>query len=108
MSHGDSVEDLIRKDRDVEKVVLARRSASITEFRPTEIARLFSTDAAYRERAAKFMRGCGVDALVATSPVNITYFSDHACWLDPLFAEQTYDVAGRVQQSGVNIRCPAV
>jgi hypothetical protein len=40
-----------------------------------------------RERAAKFMRGCGVDALVATSPVNITYFSDHACWLDPLFAE---------------------
>ena len=31
------------------------------------------------------MRRCGVDALVATSPVNITYFSDYRCWIDPLF-----------------------
>jgi len=31
------------------------------------------------------MRRCGVDVLVATSPVNITYFSDYRCWIDPLF-----------------------
>ena len=31
------------------------------------------------------MRRCGVDALIATSPVNITYFSDYQCWIDPLF-----------------------
>ena len=31
------------------------------------------------------MHRCGVDVLVATSPVNITYFSDYQCWIDPLF-----------------------
>ena len=31
------------------------------------------------------MRRCNVDVLVATSPVNITYFSDYRCWIDPLF-----------------------
>jgi Xaa-Pro aminopeptidase len=31
------------------------------------------------------MHRCGIDALVATSPVNITYFSDYRCWIDPLF-----------------------
>ena len=36
-------------------------------------------------RAREYMRRCGVDALVATSPVNITYFSDYRCWIDPLF-----------------------
>jgi hypothetical protein len=41
----------------------------------------------HRQRATAFMRQCCVDALVATSPVNITYFSDYACWLDPLFKE---------------------
>lgn len=40
-----------------------------------------------RIRAAEYMRRCGVDVLVATSPVNITYFSDYSCWLDPLFKE---------------------
>ena len=38
-----------------------------------------------RTRAQEYMRRCGVDALVATSPVNITYFSDYRCWIDPLF-----------------------
>ena len=38
-----------------------------------------------RTRAQEYMRRCGVDVLVATSPVNITYFSDYRCWIDPLF-----------------------
>ena len=36
-------------------------------------------------RAQEYMRRYGVDALIATSPVNITYFSDYRCWIDPLF-----------------------
>ena len=38
-----------------------------------------------KTRAQEYMRQCGVDVLVATSPVNITYFSDYRCWIDPLF-----------------------
>ncbi len=38
-----------------------------------------------KTRAQEYMRRCGVDILVATSPVNITYFSDYRCWIDPLF-----------------------
>ena len=38
-----------------------------------------------RERAIEHMDRCGLDALVATSPTNITYFSDYYCWLDKLF-----------------------
>ena len=38
-----------------------------------------------KTRAREYMRCCGVDVLVATSPVNITYFSDYRCWIDPLF-----------------------
>jgi hypothetical protein len=33
------------------------------------------------------MRRHGLDALVATSPVNVTYFSDYHCWIDPLLKE---------------------
>ena len=40
-----------------------------------------------RERAFEYMDRCGLDALVATSPTNITYFSDYYCWLDKLFKE---------------------
>ncbi|MCE2397104.1 aminopeptidase P family N-terminal domain-containing protein [Candidatus Poribacteria bacterium] len=36
-----------------------------------------------KTRAQEYMRRCGVDVLVATSPVNITYFSDYRCWIDP-------------------------
>ena len=38
-----------------------------------------------KTRAREYMRRCDVDVLVATSPVNITYFSDYRCWIDPLF-----------------------
>ena len=38
-------------------------------------------------RAEEAMRRFGLDALVAASPVNITYLSDYRCWLDPLFKE---------------------
>jgi Xaa-Pro dipeptidase len=31
------------------------------------------------------MNQCDLDVLVATSPVNVTYFSDYFCWADPLF-----------------------
>ncbi|MBM3264574.1 MAG: aminopeptidase P family protein [candidate division Zixibacteria bacterium] len=36
------------------------------------------------ERARAHMRRCGLDALIATSPLNITYFTDYVCWIDPL------------------------
>src|SRR5262245_29271611 len=31
------------------------------------------------------MRDCGLDALVATSPVNVRYLTGYRCWLDDLF-----------------------
>jgi Xaa-Pro dipeptidase len=40
-----------------------------------------------QSRALQFMRSYGLDAIIATSPVNITYFSDYFCWADPLFKE---------------------
>ena len=40
-----------------------------------------------KTRAMAYMERCGVDVLVATSPVNITYFSGYHCWIDPLFRE---------------------
>ena len=40
-----------------------------------------------RDRAVDYMREYGLDVLVATTPVNITYFTDYYCWLDPLFKE---------------------
>ena len=40
-----------------------------------------------KSRAIEYMRRCGLDALVATSPVNITYFTDYYMWMDPLFKE---------------------
>lgn len=40
-----------------------------------------------RARAADYMREYGLDVLVATSPVNITYFTDYYCWTDRLFKE---------------------
>lgn len=39
------------------------------------------------ERAFAYMRQCELDVLVATSPTNVRYFSDYACWIDPLFKE---------------------
>jgi Xaa-Pro dipeptidase len=40
-----------------------------------------------RIRALEIMDRYGPDVLIATTPVNITYFSDYYCWLDPLFKE---------------------
>ena len=40
-----------------------------------------------KKRAMAYMRQYELDVLVATSPVNITYFTDYSCWIDPLFKE---------------------
>ncbi|MYH61574.1 MAG: aminopeptidase P family protein [Caldilineaceae bacterium SB0675_bin_29] len=40
-----------------------------------------------RARAVDYMQEYGLDVLVATSSVNITYFTDYYCWIDPLFKE---------------------
>jgi len=40
-----------------------------------------------RDRATAMMAQCDVDVLIATSPVNVTYFSDYSCWIDPLFKD---------------------
>ena len=40
-----------------------------------------------KARALQWMNDCGVDALIATSPVNVTYFTDYTCWIDPLFKD---------------------
>lgn len=40
-----------------------------------------------KDRAVEYMQHCEVDVLVATSPVNITYFSGYFSWLEPLFRE---------------------
>lgn len=40
-----------------------------------------------RSRALAQMRRCQVDALIATSPVNVTYFTGYHCWLDRQFKE---------------------
>lgn len=40
-----------------------------------------------KAQASAYMSRCGLDVLVATSPVNITYFSDYFCWMDPAMKE---------------------
>jgi Xaa-Pro aminopeptidase len=40
-----------------------------------------------RDRATTFMRDCGLDAIIATSPLNVTYLSDFHCWIAALFRE---------------------
>jgi Xaa-Pro dipeptidase len=37
-----------------------------------------------KDRATEYMRQCDVQALIATSPANITYFSGWSLWLDPI------------------------
>ena len=39
------------------------------------------------QRAREEMQRCGLDALMATSAVNVTYFTDYFCWIDPVFKE---------------------
>ncbi len=38
-------------------------------------------------RAQQYLKNYNLDALIATSPANITYFTDYFCWLDPLFKD---------------------
>lgn len=40
-----------------------------------------------KQRALAYMRQCGLDALVATSPVNVQYLTDYYWWIDPLSKE---------------------
>jgi Xaa-Pro aminopeptidase len=40
-----------------------------------------------RPRANEFMTQAHVDALIATSPINVTYLTDYYVWLDPLMLE---------------------
>ena len=47
-----------------------------------------------KPRATEFMKQCGLDALVATSPVNITYFSEYHLWVDALFKEYMVNPGG--------------
>jgi Xaa-Pro dipeptidase len=38
-------------------------------------------------RAKQYMNETGLDVLIATSAVNVRYFTGYSCWLDPLFKE---------------------
>jgi Xaa-Pro dipeptidase len=40
-----------------------------------------------KSRAEEYMSSYGLDVLVATSPVNITYISNYYCWIDAHFKE---------------------
>ena len=54
------------------------------------------------DRAQRFMRDSGLDALVATSPVNVRYVTGYWCWLDEVFQRYMVSPGGsdeRVQVS---------
>ena len=38
-------------------------------------------------RARAYLDRCGLDAVIATSPVNIRYLTEYYCWLDPLMKQ---------------------
>jgi Xaa-Pro dipeptidase len=40
-----------------------------------------------RQRALELMQHCQLDAIIASSPVNVTYFTGYHCWLDSLMKE---------------------
>jgi hypothetical protein len=40
-----------------------------------------------KAQVIEYMRRSGIDVLVATSPVTITYFTDSFSWMDPVFKE---------------------
>lgn len=47
-----------------------------------------------RARAIGYMRECGLDAIIASSPVNVRYVSDFYCWLAPVFREYMVSPGG--------------
>lgn len=51
------------------------------------------------DRARKYMRDIGLDALVAASPVNITYFTDYYIWIDGLMKEYMVKPGGSADLS---------
>ena len=38
-------------------------------------------------RAREYLKRCGLDAVIATSPVNVLYCTDYSCWIDPLMRQ---------------------
>jgi Xaa-Pro dipeptidase len=40
-----------------------------------------------RDRADRHLRELGLDAVVATSPTNVTYVTDYRCWLAPIMRD---------------------
>jgi Xaa-Pro dipeptidase len=42
-------------------------------------------------RALDYMRRSNLDAIVATTPVNVNYLSDYFCWLDPIVKEYFFE-----------------
>ena len=57
-----------------------------------------------KARALEFMRQCRLDALVATSPMSVTYMSDHYCWINRQLKEYMRTPGG----SGDIVPCYAV
>lgn len=47
-----------------------------------------------RSRALEYMRRCDLDALVAASPINVTYFSGYHCWSDRLVKDYMISPGG--------------
>lgn len=56
-----------------------------------------------RDRAIAYMEACGLDAIVATSPVNVRYFTDYSCWLAPVFREYMLSPGGSSELAHTNI-----
>jgi Xaa-Pro aminopeptidase len=47
-----------------------------------------------QSRAKDFMQRCGLDAIIATSPTNIAYFTGYHWWLDPLLKDYMVNPGG--------------
>jgi len=47
-----------------------------------------------RTRARQWMHQCSLDVLIAASPLSIAYFTDYACWVDPLFKRYMIEPGG--------------
>jgi Xaa-Pro dipeptidase len=58
-----------------------------------------------KDRALHWMNDCGLDALIATTPTNITYFTDYSCWVDPLFKDYMMVPGGSDHLSSMYAAC---
>ena len=59
-----------------------------------------------KARADEYMRRCRLDALIATSPTNVTYFTDYHCWIDYLFKEYMRTPGAASNMGQVYALCP--